>query len=225
MLEAILKNETDLLDEKKSNLENMIGVKSKEINVLVEISIVEDQNVVKDKKLTSIDVEIEDLEARVAKLKAEKLLIENEKDLAKVTVHKLNNKKARLETYIEAEMERAQSKENEIKRKIKDTKEKIKTLEIPDTKAAFCETPEQNSENYAKQKLLDFLTNSIKEKENDLECPVCLEIATIPIYSCQESHLICSTCRPKVVECPECRIEYRDNGVLRRHRYAEKNSK
>ena len=43
----------------------MIGVKSKEItNLLVKISIVEDQNVVKDKKMTSIDVEIEDLEAK-----------------------------------------------------------------------------------------------------------------------------------------------------------------
>ena len=70
-LEANLKNETDLLDEKKSNLENLIGVRSKEINVLVEISIVEDQNVVKDKQMTSIDAEIEDLEARVAKLKKE----------------------------------------------------------------------------------------------------------------------------------------------------------
>ena len=141
--------------------------------------------------------------------------------MAKITVQDLNNKKERLENYIEAEMERTKSKENEIKRKIKETKEKIKALVIMDTEAVVVEI-EQNTENYAKQMLLDFLTNSIKEKENDLECPVCLEIATIPIYSCQESHLICSTFRPKVLECPECRIEYRDNEMLRRHRYAEK---
>ena len=53
-----------------------------------------------------------------------------------------------------------------------------------------------------------------------LECPVCLETAEGDIYSCQEQHLICSTCRPKVTECPECRVAYKF--PLRRHRYAEK---
>ena len=33
-------------------------------------------------------------------------------------------------------------------------------------------------------------------------------------------HLICSSCRPKVKECPECRVAYQ--GPPRRHRYAEK---
>ena len=70
--------------------------------------------------------------------------------------------------------------------------------------------------------MLDFLTNSILEKESELECPVCLETATIPIYSCQESHIICSSCRPKLKECPECRVEYPDKDVMKRHRFAEK---
>ena len=33
---------------------------------------------------------------------------------------------------------------------------------------------------------------------------------------CQEQHLICSHCRPKVKECPECRVVYQ--GPPRRHR-------
>ena len=49
---------------------------------------------------------------------------------------------------------------------------------------------------------------------------MCLETAEGDIYSCQEQHLICSTCRPKVTECPECRVAYKF--PLRRHRYAEK---
>ena len=62
----------------------------------------------------------------------------------------------------------------------------------------------------------------IEQKEKDLECPVCLVTATVPIYSCPESHLICSHCRPRVTECPECRVEYKDKQPGRRHRYAER---
>ena len=60
----------------------------------------------------------------------------------------------------------------------------------------------------------------IKEKESDLECPVCLETADIPIYCCIRQHLICSSCRTDIKECPVCRVIYRRNPV--RHRYAEK---
>ena len=62
----------------------------------------------------------------------------------------------------------------------------------------------------------DFLSKSIKAKEADLECPVCFETAEAPIYMCQEMHLICSNCRPKLKECPECRAPYQ--AQLRRHR-------
>ena len=66
--------------------------------------------------------------------------------------------------------------------------------------------------------LLSFLNESIAKKEKLLECPVCLEVASPPIFMCPESHLICSGCRPKVDECPECRTKY--NGPPKIHRYA-----
>ena len=37
----------------------------------------------------------------------------------------------------------------------------------------------------ANARMLDFLSKSIKEKEADLECPVCMETAEIPIFMCQ----------------------------------------
>merc|ERR1712183_383262 len=67
---------------------------------------------------------------------------------------------------------------------------------------------------------LKFINNQINEKRKELECPVCLELACSPIFMCSEQHLICSTCRPKLSNCPECRVAYR--GQNRRHRYAEK---
>ena len=75
--------------------------------------------------------------------------------------------------------------------------------------------------------LLLFLTKSIQEKEaaiqekmSDLECPVCLEIPTGRIWSCAQQHLVCSTCKLHVSQCPQCRKRYPPTPI--RHRYAEK---
>merc|ERR1719233_2276762 len=70
------------------------------------------------------------------------------------------------------------------------------------------------------KEFLEFIGDQIIEKEKELECPVCLEVACSPIFMCSEQHLICSTCRPKLSNCPECRVVY--TGKNRRHRYAEK---
>ena len=61
---------------------------------------------------------------------------------------------------------------------------------------------------------------AIREKESDLECPVCLETAGGEIFCCIQQHLVCSQCRPRLVECPQCRQPYPPNPI--RHRYAEK---
>ena len=98
----------------------MIEIKSKEMkDLIVKISNIEDQNIAKDKKMNSIDLEIEDLERRISKLKTEKQHIEKEMDVANITGKKLCIKKGRLESYIEEEMKNTKEKENLIKKKIK----------------------------------------------------------------------------------------------------------
>jgi len=74
------------------------------------------------------------------------------------------------------------------------------------------------------ERLLLLLKRSIEEKETDLECPVCLEVAEVPIYSCHESHVICNSCMPKLTSCPVCRQSLKGKGKPRRHRYAEKSA-
>ena len=69
------------------------------------------------------------------------------------------------------------------------------------------------------KKLQDFIAKQIEAKEKELECPVCIEVASVPIFMCQELHLICCQCRSKVEECPVCRVSF--SGKLRRHRFAE----
>jgi len=69
--------------------------------------------------------------------------------------------------------------------------------------------------------LIEFMTKCIKEKEETLRCPVCLETAKAPIFMCQQMHLICSSCRRRLSVCPECRQRYIGH---QRHRYAERDA-
>ena len=67
--------------------------------------------------------------------------------------------------------------------------------------------------------LEDFIKKQIVEKERQLECPVCLEVAAPPILMCSELHLICSDCRPRIKNCPVCRKDFQNDS--KRHRFAE----
>ena len=51
-------------------------------------------------------------------------------------------------------------------------------------------------------KLLDYINDQIEAKAKELECPVCLEVASVPIFRCEELHIICLDCRPKVKRKP-----------------------
>ena len=61
----------------------------------------------------------------------------------------------------------------------------------------------------------------LTDLRRELECPVCLEPAEGEIFSCPRHHLICSDCRAKIQQCPECRVKYPETRI--RHRYAENN--
>ena len=72
----------------------------------------------------------------------------------------------------------------------------------------------------SKSEFLTFLDDIIKEKEKELECPVCLEVAGAPVYMCPNSHLLCLNCVQKLKDCPKCRRKLPKTPL--RHRYAEK---
>ena len=49
-------------------------------------------------------------------------------------------------------------------------------------------------------------TMALDELKDYFECPVCLSVPRRPpIWQCDKGHMICGTCRPKVVNCPTCR--------------------
>ena len=78
------------------------------------------------------------------------------------------------------------------------------------------ETPSSNSTT----EFLNFINATIQEKEKELECPVCLEIAGAPVYMCVNSHILCADCVDKVGVCPMCNMKLPKTPL--RHRYAEK---
>ena len=46
------------------------------------------------------------------------------------------------------------------------------------------------------------------EKANEeMECIICLETPTIPIFMCDHNHILCKNCRPKVEKCVVCNQE------------------
>ena len=69
--------------------------------------------------------------------------------------------------------------------------------------------------------MVQFLKEAIAKKEEDLRCPVCLEVAVV-FSTCERQHIICDSCFTKLdnMKCPECRVKLPK--VPRKDRFAEK---
>lgn len=48
---------------------------------------------------------------------------------------------------------------------------------------------------------------SLNDIEDEIECVICLEAPqSVPVYQCENGHLLCTPCRDQVSHCPICRI-------------------
>ena len=137
-----------------------------------------------------------------------------EKEAIKVSLAENNerlkellSKKNEMDEMTDTEMKKLKEQEAEVR-------EILSRLSVSD--------PPRQSSRSADSEMVEFLNQSIAEKEEDLLCPVCLEFAQTPIFTCPDSHIICSSCVPKLKtqKCPQCRVALPD--PLRRHRFAEK---
>ena len=195
----------------KSKIEEVTGSKAKDISVVtINISEAEDKNDARVKHVARVEMEIKELEANLVRLKSEKQKMTNETARDTEQIEKLTKKRLKLEKSIDAEMKRYLESDSKMKKEIEYIEAKIDAIEN-----VANGSHDGSSPNSA---MVDFIMQSIESKEKDLECPVCLETAIAPIFSCPESHVICSTCRPKVSKCPECRVTYK--GPPRRHRFS-----
>merc|ERR1712130_1069730 len=134
-------------------------------------------------------------------------------------LEELLKKKKQLEDLIETEVDANRQSKRQLEKEVGSLQARIEDL----TKDGANMSDTVDKANLEAQRFLLNINKKIEAKESDLECPVCLEVSSAPIFSCDEQHIICSDCRPKVSICPECREPYPEKP--RRHRYAEKAAK
>ena len=202
----------------------MIALKAKEIDKsLGLIADIKDEKQEGLKQIGDLEKEILKLNSKISAVEDEKVKLNTNTEQVTDQIEKIEKKRKKLEKHIELEMDTMKAEGEKIQENIEKLgselaencrkAENLATLETP--KAVVEPKPKENT-----SRMTDFLAQSIKEKEVDLECPVCFETASIPIFMCSEMHLICNRCRPKIRECPECRLPY--TGAAKRHRFAEK---
>jgi len=220
-LERRVAEEREHLLTHKQNVEDLIDKKAVEMkNLILLIDKSRDEKNRKMKGVAQIEKDLSELELRMKELNLEKRDLLGACDREDEKLQKYECKRLKLEEYIENELKKNKEREIDIEVTIQDLETKLN-----DMKNSRDNHQNQVSTNRPQpvelnKELLDFIDNQISEKEKELECPVCLEVAESPIFMCSELHLICCNCRPKVKACPECRIEY--EGKPKRHRYAEK---
>ena len=71
--------------------------------------------------------------------------------------------------------------------------------------------------------LVRYLTDAIAKKATGLECTICLNECSTPIFGCSEYHLLCGGCHERVDSCPTCSEDFGGEGP-RRKRFAEKDA-
>ena len=145
----------------------------------------EDYKAAKLKEVAEIDARgsKEDLQITRARL-----LVEC--DAKDMVMKKLTKKRKKLEEFLDNQIEKYKS---ETSRNETDDSE-LKQLEQIEKEVSY----EVNTIKITNLQLLDHIDRKIEVKERELECPICLEVAAVPIFMCDESHHICSSCRPKV---------------------------
>ena len=101
-----------------------------------------------------------------------------------------------------------------IETEVEELQAKLKITNSPESSKPNIK-PKSDVEDF-RLRMVDYIDQKIATKEVELECPVCLETASAPIFMCEEQHLVCGGCRKGVDTCPECRSVYTRH---RRHRY------
>ena len=165
---------------------NLVESKGKEMSaLLLAVDELDDEKHDVDKKVAEINAQITELQ--ISKDQLEKYKEEKDRKL-----EKLLKKKTRLENFIEEKV-----------REQKETERRLEK-EIEEIKVRFKETQRDNKNEAHPEGLnllvewVEYVNGQIESKEEELECPVCLEVVSPPLFCCDDQHLICAECRPKV---------------------------
>ena len=145
------------------------------------------------------------------KLQHQRKLVESlelEVEDVEAQIKRGKEKGARMKMYLDMNIVDASS---ELKRLGQEKEELVSRLDSVENKLRG---------NKQKDRLLNIHTQILRLQTN-LECPICTETASSPIYQCKEGHLVCSSCVVRVARCAICR---QPGPVNVRNRYAENDS-
>ena len=169
-----------------------VETRGREMSVLV--SAVEDSEEEKHSLLKQVD----ELDVEMIHIREELVRSQERRDQLMKDVEEKDDflkeslkKKKQLEDLIETEVDLKKQSRGQLEKEIGSLQARIDHL----TKD---EADTVDKANLEAQRFLLNINKKIEAKESDLECPVCLEVSAAPIFSCDEQHLICSDCRPKV---------------------------
>ena len=187
---AQIEGKESLIQQRQDFLEQIVGVYGKKMaKFITDIEAAEDEKNDKLKEKSAIEMQISDLEDKHERLEREV----KEKDK---TIIDLVREKRDLETYIENSVHRTKKEIALLEEDMKSLKTNIAPQQSkePKNNASFAKGESQQ----LNLPLIEFISSKILAKEEELECPVCFEVASPPIFACNDLHLICSHCRPKV---------------------------
>ena len=207
--QEIIKHKKEIIEIAQVDAKSLIDSTAIKITKLIsaaEDAEIKSQNIAN--KMANIDLHIAEMQKSINERKTEKVELAQEHKKSEEVKHIMNSTRRQLEDL-------TASKLTESKKDISKLKEELEQLQT-DVNKETLEKEEEKPPNQA-QMLLDYISQKILTKMQEVECPVCLEQASTPIFMCQDlQHLVCSSCRPRLKECPECRQVYR--GAPKRHR-------
>ena len=211
-LEKQIKVKEKEYEDHKNSVSDMISEHATKMTILIqEVEENEDKISFNEKEISKLDHEIMKQERVLQELKQKQKNLKDDDKTIGEKIEKIKKKRERFEMYVGKEMSKAKNNEVKISEEIQILREKIKnakTKEVSNMQRNELSEEPKKLVDETSSKYREFLLKSMKKKESQLECPVCLETAVSPIFSCSKQHLICSSCRPKLKQCPECRIPY-----------------
>ena len=167
---------------------DLVETRGKEMTVL--IAAVDDA----EEKKQSMLKKVAKVDSQLAKLQANKEELMREVEGQNVVLNESLKKRRQLEDLIQLEVDEHKGSRMQLEKEIESLRVKIDNLTKTEDKVSGT----VDKAMLDAQRFLLNIDKKIEAKESDLECPVCFEVCASPIYSCDEQHIICSECRPKV---------------------------
>ena len=222
-----IEEQKDFLEKKRKAAEELTKTQSKQTKQILDtIDGLKNENKLSEKKIFSIKESISEHKQRIVELEKEQESISVEIKETQKKIIKCKNEKDKFEKNGCKEVQNISELIQDIESKMKSTEQEYKEIT-----SKLKSRDKEMKEPFVKRKSVDerdangvhaLLDEMIRKREEELTCPVCLETATVPIFSCSESHLICSKCLPdlpKPSKCPICRKKFGRNP--KRNRLAE----